>query len=173
MEGEWAAPPWPWLRVREASSAFNLYLLPRLLSSSWLGHGVGRSEAGNPWGQTAGDGKGHMRLWFVWITPGEARTQQGEVWKWTTWKQPPKIQGKNKNRVVLVYRPFNKGHLQQQWAYPFGKEPPLLPAGFSPQKSPAWCVLSNSSCSGHETPQGNTHGPHSPKFSWQPSAFKC
>lgn len=45
----------------------------------------------------------------------------------------PKSKEKNKNRVALVYRPFNKGHLQQQWAHPFGKEPPLLPAGFSPR----------------------------------------
>lgn len=91
------------------------------------------------------------------------------MWEWTTWKRPLKIQGKNKNRVILVYGPFNKGHPQPQWAHPFGKEPSLLP-GFSPQKSPA---LSHSSCSGHGIPQGNIQRPDSPKFSWQQSAFKC
>lgn len=138
-----------------------------------LGHRIGRSGAGNPWGQTAGDGKGHEAVACSNYSRRSKNSAGGSA-KMDNLKTATQNPGeKNKNTIILVYGPFNKGHLQPQWAHPFGKEPPLLPAGFSPQKSPAWDVLSYSSCSGHGTLQGNTQGPHIPKFSWQPSAFKC
>lgn len=74
VEGMWAAPPQPLLRMEEASSALNFYLLPRLpllLSSPWaralhVDGCVGwRGSAGLeiPHGvRQQGDGKGQMRL---------------------------------------------------------------------------------------------------------------
>lgn len=118
--------------MREASSAFNLYLLPRLLGSGTVLAGVGLETPEVTQQVMAKGTRGHDLFELL------QEKQELSRAKCENGKQPPKIKKKG---VVLVYRPFNKGHLQQQRAHPFGKEPPLLPAGFSPRNSLLGCFV--------------------------------
>lgn len=81
--------------------------------------------------------------------------------------------GEKKNRVTLVYGPFNKGHLQPKWANLLERSHPSWQQVSQPRNLllGVFCPIHRAQGKGH--PTGNTQGPHSPKFSWQPSAFKC